>query len=59
MQLLQIGVVTQFLCRNSMSVLVLVATMFLVLSEFLSRPIKFVEIEFCRHLTYFLVEASF
>ena len=51
MQLLQIGVVTQFLCHNSISVLVLVATMFLILSEFLSRPRKSVEIEFFRHLT--------
>ena len=51
MQLLQIGVVTQFLSRVSISVLVLVATMFLVLSEFLSWPRKSVVIEFCRHLT--------
>ena len=36
MHLLQIGVATQFLCHNSISVLVLVATMFLVLSEVLS-----------------------
>ena len=35
MQLLQIGVATQFLCRDSISVLVIVATLFLVLSELL------------------------
>ena len=35
MQLLQIGVATQFLCRDIISVLVLVATLFIVLSEFL------------------------
>ena len=39
------------LCRDSISVLVLVATQFLVLLEFLSRPRKFVSIEFCLHLT--------
>ena len=37
MQLLQIGVMTKFLCRISIFVLVLVVIMFLVLSEFLSR----------------------
>ena len=31
--------------------LVIVATLFLVLSEFLSRPRKSVATEFCRHLT--------
>ena len=51
MQLLQIGVAAQFLCRDIISVLVLVATLFLVLSEFLSRPRKFVATEFCHHLT--------
>ena len=51
MRLLQIGVTTQFLCRTSISVLALVATLFLVLLEFLSRPKKFVATEFCRHLT--------
>ena len=51
MQFLQIGVATQFLCHDKISVLVLVATLFLVLSEFLSRPRKFVATEFCRHLT--------
>ena len=54
MQLFQIGAATQFLCRASISVLVLVATMFLVLSEFLSRPRSDRNsnvIEFCRHLT--------
>ena len=51
MQLLQIGVVTQFLCRDNIFVLVLVATLFLVLSEFLSQPKKFVSTEFCCHLT--------
>ena len=59
MKLLQIDVATQFLCCDSIFVLVLVATLFLVLSEFLSRPRKFVAIEFCRHLTRFLVSASF
>ena len=51
MQLLQIGVMNQFLCRVNISALVLVAIMFLVLSKFLSRPRKFVAIEFCCHLT--------
>ena len=51
MQLLQIGVATQFLCRDSISVLVLVATQFLLLSEFLSRARKFVATKFCHHLT--------
>ena len=51
MRLLQIGVTTQFLYRTSISVLALVATLFLVLLEFLSRPKKFVATEFCRHLT--------
>ena len=51
MQLLQIDVATKFLCRDSISVLVLVATLFLVLSEFLSRPRKFVVTKFCHHLT--------
>ena len=51
MQLLQIGVAARFLCRDSISVLVLIATMFLALLQFMSRPGKFVTIEFCRHLT--------
>ena len=51
MQLLQIGVATKFLCRDNIFVLVLVATLFILLSEFLSQPRKFVAIEFCRHLT--------
>ena len=46
MQLLKIGVATQFLCHDSISVLVIVATLFLVLSEFMSRPRKFVTTEF-------------
>ena len=36
MQLLEIGVATQFLCRDGISALVLVVALFLVLSEFLS-----------------------
>ena len=59
MQLLQIGVATQFLCRDNISILDLVSTLFLVLSEFLSRPKKFVATQFCRHLTRFLVIDSF
>ena len=51
MQLLQIGFAIQFLCRDSISVLVLIATLFLVLSKFLSQSRKFVSIEFCCHLT--------
>ena len=51
MHLLQIGVATQFLCPDSISVLVLVATLLLVLFEFLSQPRKFVAIKFCCHLT--------
>ena len=38
-------------CRDNISILVLVVTMFLVLSEFLSRPRKSITTEFCRHLT--------
>ena len=59
MQLLQFGVATQVLCHDSIYVLVLIATMFLVLSEVLSRPKKSIAIEFCLHLTYFLVATSF
>ena len=51
MQLLQISVVTQFLCCDNISILVLVATLFLVFSEFLSWPIKFVATNFYHHLT--------
>ena len=51
MQLLQIGVITYFLCHDSISILVLVATLFLVLLEFRSLPRKFVATEFCCHLT--------
>ena len=51
MQLLQIGVMTQFLCCDNIYVLVLVAKLFIVLLEFLSRARKFVMTEFCRHLT--------
>ena len=39
--------------------MVLVATIFLVLSAFLSRPGKSVVIESCLHKTWFLVAASF
>ena len=49
-QLLQIGVATQFVCRDSISVSS-VATMFLVLSAFLSRPGKSVATDSCLHLT--------
>ena len=59
MQLLQIGVATQFLCRNRIYVLVIVVIMFLVLLEFLSRPRKSIATEFCRHLIEFLVATSF
>ena len=38
--------------------LVLVATMFLVLSAFLSRPGKSIATESCLHLTWFLIAAS-
>ena len=51
MQHLQFGVATKFLCRDNFSVLVLVATLFLILSEFLLQPRKSVATEFCRHLT--------
>ena len=51
MQLFQIGVATQFLCRDKIFVLVLVSTLFILLSEYLSQPRNFVAIEFCRHLT--------
>ena len=59
MPLLQIGVTTQFLCRKNIFVLVLVATLFLVLSDFLSQPRKFVATELCCHFTWFLIAASF
>ena len=51
MQLLQIGVVSHFFCLDSIYVFVLVATLFLVLSDFLSRPRKFVATKFRRYLT--------
>ena len=49
-QLLKIGVLTQFLCHDS-NLLVLVAIMFLVLSAFLWRLGNSVATESCRHLT--------
>ena len=42
MQLVQICVMTQFFCHDSIAVLVLVITLFLIFSEFLSRPRMFV-----------------
>ena len=51
MELLQIGVVTSFYVVLVFLFWFFVVTMFLVLSDFLSRPRKSIATDFCSHLT--------